>query len=77
MKRKHDLHVLRQADAATAQKIAEQYPANWDMEHVFRRSYQKYLAASPEKASETAGTAADAPDFQAVYQNTNFVAMFA
>ncbi|MBQ9905981.1 MAG: hypothetical protein IJM46_04355 [Oscillospiraceae bacterium] len=77
MKRKHDLHVLRQADAATAQKIAEQYPANWDMEHVFRRSYQKYLAASPEKASETAGTAADAPDFQAVYQPKKPIRMYA
>jgi cytoskeletal protein RodZ len=76
MKRKHDLHVLRQADAATAQKIAEQYPADWDMEHVFRRSYQKYLAASPEKASETAGTAADAPDFQAVYQPKKSIRMY-
>ena len=77
MKRKHDLHVLRQADAATAKKIAEQYPADWDMEHVFRRSYQKYLAARPEQAAENAGIAANEPDFEDTVQPKKPIRMYA
>ena len=41
------LSSLRRADAGTDQKIAKQYPANWNMDHVFRRAYRKYQEQMP------------------------------
>lgn len=39
------IRTLHRTDAVTAQNIMEQYPAQWDMDRVFRKTYQKYLAA--------------------------------
>ena len=42
MKVQKKLSALRNADAETAKKIASQYPPDWDMDAVFRKSYEKY-----------------------------------
>lgn len=42
MKKDIKLPALRRVDAATAKKIHELYPADWDMDAVFRQSYRKY-----------------------------------
>ncbi|HAG14166.1 MAG TPA: hypothetical protein DCG49_09945 [Ruminococcus sp.] len=44
--RNREADILRHADPETAQKIAEQYPADWDMSHVFEKSFQAYLQQS-------------------------------
>ena len=62
MKRKPDLNLLRNADSETAQRIAEEYPAEWDMERVFRRSYQKYLSGLPTGNAEESAVETDSPD---------------
>ena len=62
MKRNPDLHQLRNVDVKTAEKIAEQYPADWDMERVFRRSYRKYLSQLPEGTAENEGVQPDESD---------------
>lgn len=36
------LSALRRADAETEKKIQELYPADWDMEKIFQKSYKKY-----------------------------------
>lgn len=41
------LSSLRRADAGTDQVIAEHYPANWDMDAVFRKAYKKYQSKVP------------------------------
>ncbi len=46
------IRTLHRTDAVTAQNIMEQYPAQWDMDRVFRKTYAKYLAA---KQSEMQG----------------------
>jgi hypothetical protein len=53
------LSSLRRADAGTDQNIAAQYPANWNMDEVFRKAYRKYQiqmnggeAAIPEEADK-------------------------
>lgn len=45
MEYRNMINVLHRTDAVTAQNIMEQYPAQWDMDKIFRRTYQKYLAA--------------------------------
>lgn len=42
MKNQDELDQLRRVDEATAGKISEQYPADWDMDAVFRESMRKY-----------------------------------
>ena len=48
MKQKSKLHKLHGADDQTLDQIAAQAPADWDMEQIFEKSYQKYLAQSGE-----------------------------
>lgn len=36
---------LKNVDGATADKISENYPAEWDMDKVFNASYEKFLAS--------------------------------
>ncbi len=57
MDHRNTIRLLHRTDAATAQQIMEQYPAQWDMDKVFRRTYQKYLAA--KQAQEVADAAAE------------------
>lgn len=52
MKVQKKLSALRNADAETAKKIASQYPPDWDMDAVFRKSYQKYQNLLGEDAPE-------------------------
>lgn len=42
---------LHQTDEATAQTIMQQCPAQWDMEKVFRKTYQSYLFQKQEGAA--------------------------
>ena len=42
MKDQDRMNPLRRVDDATAKQISEQYPADWDMDAVFRESMRKY-----------------------------------
>ncbi len=53
MKIQKKLSALRRSDAATDRKIAELYPADWDMDAVFRKSWKKYR----QQAGDTAEAA--------------------
>ncbi|MBR2087000.1 MAG: hypothetical protein IJ906_07690 [Oscillospiraceae bacterium] len=46
MKKKINMDILKQSDALTEDRIAEQFPAKWDMEHIYEKSVQKYLQRS-------------------------------
>ena len=43
MKKKINMDILKQSDALTEDRIAEQFPAKWDMEQIYQKSVQKYL----------------------------------
>ncbi len=48
MKDKNTIRSLHRTDDATAEAIMQAYPAQWDMDRVFRKAYQGYLAQKKE-----------------------------
>lgn len=46
------LKSLHRTDESTAHAIMQQYPAQWDMDKIFQKTYQKYLAQTKEKTQE-------------------------
>ena len=56
MKIQKKLSALRRADAKTDEKIAKLYPAEWQSDAVFRKSWKKYLsqAGLPDIPADTA-----------------------
>lgn len=48
MKQNNAIRSLYRTNDATAQAIMQQYPPQWDMERVFRKAYQGYLAQEEE-----------------------------
>ena len=49
MKQNINMDILKQVDENTEERIAQQYPADWNMERTFRRSIQKYYHEVEEK----------------------------
>lgn len=65
------IRTLHRTDAVTAQNIMEQYPAQWDMDRVFRKTYQKYLAAKQAEMQGAALTDTAAENAVCRNQRTN------
>ena len=50
MKQKFKLHTLKFVKDESVQKqLSEHFPANWDMDRIFEKSYQNYLKQSGKK----------------------------
>lgn len=48
MNHQNQIQSLYRTDAATASRLMEQYPPQWNMEKVFQKTYQRYLAETKE-----------------------------
>lgn len=71
MKKDIKLPSLRRVDAATAKKIQELYPADWDMDAVFRKSYQKYQQSGAAGSEGMYGSQTDTTRQKKIHLHIN------